>query len=117
MNTADCAAFPKASRVVRVGDAAWTSEDYNLLEKLTDVLRRRAKERQPCELNTLVEPPPRVAHGGEHVYLLFGPSVISVDAENEIQMDIRGLVYEPITRVSRKGHLVLNLGDDLPHAV
>ena len=114
MNTADRAAFPQASRIVRVCDAAWTSEDNNLLEKLADVIRRRTKDWQPCELNTLVEPPPRVRHGGAHVYLLFGPSVIWVDAEIKIQIEIKGLVFEPIVRISRKGHVVINLGDDLP---
>ena len=120
MNTADCAAFPKASRIVRVGDAAWTSEDSDLLEKLTDVLRRRAKDLQPCGLEALIEPPPRVLRGDSHVYLLYGPRVIFLDDNDELQVDIRGLCFEPVARFSRKGNLVFNLGDDLPefpHAV
>ena len=86
------------------------SEHSSLLENLTDLLRRRAKDWQPCELHTLVEPPPRVRHGGEHVYLLFGPRVIFLDESNELQVDIGGLVFENITRVSRE----INLREDLP---
>ena len=120
MNTTDCAALPKASRIVRVGDAAWTSEDNDLLEKLTDVLRRRAKDWQPCSLEALIEPPPRVLRGDSHVYLLYGPRVIFPDENDKLQVDVRGLVFEKIARVSRKGNLVVNLGDDppeFPHAV
>ena len=114
MNTADVAAFPKASRVVRVGDAGWTSEDNGLLEKLTGVLRRRAKDLQPCSLEALIEPPPRVSYSDAHVYLLYGPRVVFVGENDELQVDIRGLVFEPVIRTSRKGNLVVNLGDDLP---
>ena len=112
MNTADRKAFPQASRVVRVSDGEWSSEEDELLRQLCDVLMCRARERQPCALERLLEPLPRVLHGNKHVYLLFGPRVISVDAENQIQVDIHGLVYESISRISRKGNLVVNIGAD-----
>ena len=114
MDTSDREAFPNASRIVRLGDAAWTLEDSDLLQQLSDVLERRSRERQPCGLNALIQPPPRVRHGSSHVYLLYGPRVIWVDAENQIQCDIRGLVFEPIARLCRKGNLVANFGEDLP---
>ena len=112
MKPADRKAFPLASCVVRIGDAEWSSEEDDLLRQLSEVLMRRARERQPCALERLLDPLPRVLHGNEHVYVLFGPRVISVDAENQIQVDIRGLVYEPISRISRKGNLVVNIGAD-----
>ena len=119
MDAADCVAYPKANRIVRVNDAAaWTSEDSNLLEKLACVVRRRCKERQPCESDTLLDPRPCVRHKNDHVYLLFGPRVICVDANNKIQIDVHGLVYEPIYE-SVEG-LVVNLADDppeIPHSL
>ena len=110
MNTADRKAFPNANRVVRVSDGEWSSEEDDLLRQLCDVLMRRARERQPCALERLLEPPPRVLHGSEHVYLLYGPRTIWVDADNQIQVDMRGLMFEPIARYSRKGNIVLNIG-------
>ena len=109
MNTADRKAFPQASRVVRVSDGEWISEEDELLKQLCDVLMRRARERQ---LERLLDPPPRVCSGSEHVYLLYGPRTIFVDAENQLQADVRGLVFEPIARISRKGNIVLNVGAD-----
>ena len=112
MNTADRKAFPQASRVVRVSDKEWSSEEDELLRQLCEVLARRAKERQPCALERLLDPPPRVRNGREHVYLLYGPRTIFVDGENQLQADVRGLVFEPIARISRKGNVVLNIGAD-----
>ena len=54
-------------------------------------------------------PPPRVSNTNDHVYILFGPRKIWVDAENQVQVDIRGLVFEPIARISKQGNLVVNL--------
>ena len=98
MDAADRKAFPRASRVVRIGDAAWTSGDDDHLRQLSEVLQRRAREWQPCGVGALVEPPPRVRCGDSHVYLLYGPRVIWVDAANEIQVDIHGLVFEKRSR-------------------
>ena len=111
MNTADRNAFPQASRVVRVSDGEWSSEEDELLRQLCEVLTRRSRERQPCALERLLEPPPRVLHGSEHVYLLYGPRTIWVDEENQLQADVRGLVFEPIERISRR-NIVLNIGAD-----
>ena len=112
MKPADRKAFPLASRVVRIGDAEWSSEEDDLLRQLSEVLMRRSRERQPCALERLLEPPPRVRYGSEHVYLLYGPRTIWVDEENQLQLDVRGLVFEPIARISRKGNIVLNIGAD-----
>jgi hypothetical protein len=112
MNTADRKAFPQASRVVRVSNGEWSSEEDEILRQLCDVLMRRAQERQPCALDSLLEPPPRVRHGSEHVYLLYGPRVIFVDAENQFHADVRGLVFEHIAGINRKGKIVLNIGAD-----
>ena len=110
MNTADRKAFPRASRIVRVSDREWSSEEDELLRQLFEVLTRRARERQPCALERLLDPPPRVRNGSDHVYLLYGPRTIWVDEENQLQADVRGLVSEP--RISRKGNVVLNIGAD-----
>ena len=112
MNTADRKAFPNASRVVRIGDAQWSSVEDDLLRQLSEVLNARAREWQPCTLERLLEPVPRVLHGNKHVYLFDGPRVIGVDADNQIQVDIRGLVFENTSRISRKANLLLNIGAD-----
>ena len=113
MNTVDRKAFPNASRVVRIGDAQWNSVEEDLLRQLSEVLNTRARKWQPCALERLIEPPPRVRNGREHVYLLYGPRTIFVDGENQLQADVRGLVFEPIARISRKGNVVLlNIGAD-----
>ena len=104
MNAADRKAFPQASRVVRISDAEWSSEEDGLLRQLSEVLMRRARERQPCALERLLEPRPRVRPGGGHVVFVF--------EEHQVQADVRGLVFEHIARISRKGNLVLNLGAD-----
>ena len=112
MNTADRKAFPNAARVVRIGDAEWSSEEDDLLQQLSEVIAGRVRERQPVtveELSALLEPPPRVRRERAHVYLLYGPRMIFVNEENQISGDIRGLVFENIARISRKGNLVLNL--------
>jgi hypothetical protein len=98
-----------AIRVIRVGDGQWSSEDDSALEKLMGVLKQRAEDCSHCTLESLLVPPPRVSHGNDHAYILFGPRKIWVDAENQYQADIRGLVFEPVVRQSRKGNIVLNL--------
>ena len=112
MNAADRAEFPKASRVVRVGDAAWSSEDDDLLEQLSAIIERRVREQKPQTLqalSALLEPPPRARCKKAHVYLLYGPRMIFVNEEKQIAADIRGFVFEKNVRVSRKGNIVLNL--------
>ena len=112
MNAADRAAFPQASRIVRVGDVEWSSGDDDLLQQLCEVIEGRVRERQPVTaeaLTALLEPPPRVRCNKAHVYVLYGPRMIFVNEENEISGDIRGLVFESIARVSRKGNIILNL--------
>ena len=108
MNAADRASFPNASRIVRVGDTHLNSEDDDLLQKWSEVLEQRAKDWQPCALEALLDLPPRVRHGNAHAYLLFGPRAIFVD-DHKITGKIRGLVFENLARVSRKGNFVLNL--------
>ena len=97
---------------MRIGDAQWSSVEDDLLRQLFEVLNVRAREWQPCTLERLLDPVPRVRNGSEHVYLLYGPRTIFVDGENQLQADVRGLVFEPIARISRKGNVVLNIGAD-----
>ena len=105
MNATDRAEFPQASRVVRVGDAGWSSEDDDLLEQLSAIIERRVREQKPQTLqalSALLEPPPRVRCKKTHVYLLYGPRMIFVNEENQISADMPGLVFEKNVRVSRK---------------
>ena len=109
MDKADRAAFPNASRVIRVDDGQWSSEDDNALEELIGVLQQRAEDCSQCTLESLLLPPPRVSNANDHVYILFGPRKSWVDDENQVQLDIHGLVFEPIARMSRKGNLIIHL--------
>ena len=98
MNAADRAEFPQASRVVRVGNAAWNSEDDDLLEQLSAIIERRVRQQKPHTLETLsalLEPPPRVRLKTKtHVHVSYGPRMIFVDEENQMSADIRGLVFD-----------------------
>ena len=112
MNAADRAEFPQASRIVRVGDAGWSSADDGLLEQLSAIIEQRVRQQKPQTLealSSLLEPPPRVRLKKAHVYVLYGPRMIFVDEENQISADIRGLVFEKTARISQKGHIMLNL--------
>ena len=112
MNAADRAEFPQASRVVRVGDTCWSSKDDDLLEQLSAVIERRVQQQKPNTLealSALLDPPPRVRFKKAYVYLLYGPRTIFVDEENQISVDIRGLIFEKSVRINRKGNVVLNL--------
>ena len=112
MNATDRAEFPRASRVARVGDAGWSSEDDGLLEQLSAIIEQRVRQQKPQTLealSALLEPAPRVRLKKAHVYVLYGPRMIFVDEENQISADIRGLVFEKTARVSRNGNIVLNL--------
>ena len=97
MNATDRAGFPQASRVVRVGDAGWSSEDDDLLEQLSAIIEQRVRAQKPQTLealSALLEPPPRVRMKKTHVYVLYGPRMIFVNEDNQISADIRGLVFE-----------------------
>ena len=112
MNAADRTEFPQASRVIRVGDAAWSSEDDDLLEQLSAAIERRVRQQKPQTLqalSALLEPPPRVRCKKAHVDLLYGPRMIFENEENRISGDIRGLVFEQIARVSLEGNIVFKL--------
>ena len=111
MNAADRAEFPQASRVVRVGDAAWNSADDDLLEQLSAIIERRVQQQKPNSLealSALLEPPPRGRCKQKYVYLLYGPRMIFVDEENQMSADIRGLVFEKMCESAGRD-IVLNL--------
>ena len=107
MDAADRASFPDASRVVRLGDAGWNSEDGDLLRQLFAVIAHRAVERQPRAVESIIEPLPRVRCGDAHAYLLFGPRLIYYDQDSVLKVDVCGLVFEPIARVNREGDFVI----------
>ena len=103
METSDSASFPNANRVVRIGTPGWAPQDDDVLSQLSDVIQRRVTgRRHPSRVEELLQPPPRVLSGNSHVYLLYGQRPIWVDEANQIQCDFRGLVFEPIVRISSK---------------
>ena len=107
--SADSASFPNANRVVRVAGEDWKVQDDDLLSELSDVIHRRvAGRRHPSRVEAYLQPPPRVLCGNSHVYLLYGQRPIWVDEANQIQCDFRGLVFEPLVRISSQT-VVVNL--------
>ena len=109
--SADSASFPNANRVVRVAGEDWKVQDDDLLSELSDVIHRRvAGRRHPSRVEEFLQPPPRVLSpcGNAHVYLLYGKQPIWVDEANQIQCDVRGLVFEPLLRITSQG-LVVNI--------
>ena len=114
MMAVDSVAFPNANRVVRVGTSEWTRDDDCCLEDLSDVIENRVRfRRHPAHVEDLLLPRPRIFTScGEsqcHVYLLYGERPIFVDGQNQIQGDMRGLVFEPVVRIRQTGNSVVNV--------
>ena len=99
MMAADSVAFPEANRVLRLGTAEWSRDDDDILQELSNVIGNRVRfRRHPAHVADLLLPPPRIFTScGEsqcHVYLLYGERPIFVDGRNQIQYDMRGLIFE-----------------------
>ena len=112
MQASDSASFPNANRVVRIGTPGWAPQDDDVLAQLSDVVQRRVTgRRHTSRVEAFLQPPPRVLSpcGNSHAYLLYGQQPIWVDeATNQIQCDFRGLVFEPLVRISSQT-VVFNL--------
>ena len=58
-----------------------------------------------------MSPPPRVrVDGSSYVYLLFAPEPIMMDESQRPQLDVKGLIWEPLAtiRASKKGNIVVD---------
>ena len=72
------------------------------MQQLHNVPLERLKEE-------LARDDPRHDVGDHWAYLMFGPNESVFLRDGQVQIDIRGLVFKPKVRMSRKGNIVIDL--------
>ena len=109
--TRDKMLFP-GCKIVRVGTHKWKPRHTDILEDLVDKIRSflDARSEMPFEqlrhefeINDVKT---RVC--GDNVHLLYGPEPLFV-SNDQLQTDIKGLVFKPRARISTKRNLVVDL--------
>ena len=102
--------FPGSLDVVRVGTDRWTKCHDDVLDRLLKgveaFLRDHSKLPFEMLLTAYEQQEPRAKVGKQHAYILYGPSgAIFLDGD-ELKMDIRGLVYKPVSRMHKRKSIV-----------
>ena len=103
--------FRRAEDVVRIGDVRWGQRHDELLNELTDAARATVHGSKSFAgmQARLHRDNPRVHVDGCFAYLLFGPEPLQVDDAGKASMDVKGLVFEPQIRISRRGNIVVEV--------
>ena len=104
--------FPGGCDVVRVGSDRWTQHHTETLDAISDGVTQFLKSNSDLTFDELNSKygmhEPRANVGGNTVFILYGtPTPFFRDGEN-MNMDIRGLVFHPRMR-RRKGTLSVEL--------
>ena len=98
--------------MVRVGTPKWKPRHTDILEELLDELRSFLSTRSDMPFEQLQHEleinDVRIRVGGQYVHLLYGADPLFV-SNGQLQTDIKGLVFEPRTRVSKEGNLIVGL--------
>ena len=105
----DLELFPNARDVVRVDDARW-SQVQDLHQELTHHVGTIVHgSKSIAEMSArLKSGNPRVAVDDVFAYLLYAPEPFRID-KGKVSLDVRGIVFEPRIRISRKGNIVVDL--------
>ena len=64
----------------------------------------RARREFEMLLTAYEQQEPRAKVGKQHAYILYGPSGAFFLDGDELKMDIRGLVYKPVSRMQKEKH-------------
>ena len=103
--------FP-GSDVVRVETDQWTQQHDTILEALLDEVRSFLSTRSEMPFDELRREfgshDVRFSVGDQYVYILFGPEPMFLRS-GQLQTDIKGLVFKPRSRISKKGYLVVDV--------
>ena len=103
--------FP-GCRIVRVGTPKWKPRHTDILEELLDEIRSFLSPRSDMPFEQLRHEfqinDVRTRVGRDYVHLLYGPEPLFV-SNGQLQADIKGLVFKPRIRISKKGNLVVDL--------
>ena len=103
---------PGCSDVVRVGTDRWLPQHDQMLGKLADKLRRFLSQRPKMPFEQLQQEfdkdDVRVSVGDKYAHILYGPEPLLLN-NNQLQADVKGLVFKPRARITRKGTLVIDV--------
>ena len=109
--TRDKMLFP-GCKIVRVGTHKWKPRHTDILEDLVDKIRSFLDARSDMPFEQLQHEfeinDVKTRVGGDNVHLLYGPEPFFV-SNDQLQTDIKGLVFKPRARISKKGNLVVDL--------
>jgi len=111
---ADKAMFPGCSDVVRVGTDRWTPRHDEILDGLFNKIDNFLQTHTHLAFDDLtqefIENEPRERVGNNKVvYLMYGNESPFFIDNGELKMDIRGLVYRPVSR-RKGGRIVAEFG-------
>ena len=110
----DLKMFPGCRDVVRIGTDRWTPRHDEILASVFNQIDNFLQTRRHLAFDDLaqefIENEPRERVGKQLVYLMFGPSgAFYISDDGELQTDIRGLVFRPISRRQR-GRIIAEFG-------
>ena len=95
--------FPVAIGVVRVGTDRWKPHHDDLLETVSERILCfiQVRDNMPFEAlrREFHQNDIRIRDGNQYVHVLFGPEPMFLSPDDEIKMDVKGLVYRPQSRV------------------
>ena len=101
---------PGSADVVHVGTDRRTKCHDDVLDRLTEgveaFLRDHSKLPFEMLLTAYEQQEPRAKVGKQHAYILYGPSGAFFLDGGELKMDIRGLVYKPVSRMHKRKSIV-----------
>ena len=102
----DKAMFPGCSDVVRVHTERWTPLHSEILDNIFEQVKQFLQSRTDLPFDDLLrayqDNEPCANVGKHNAYILYGPSgAFYLDADDELKMDVKGLVFRPAVR--RKG--------------
>lgn len=108
----DLKMFPGAADVVRVGTKRWKPKHSAILKKLLDEVRSFLSDRTELSFEQLRQEfekaDERVPVGNQYAHILYGPEPLFL-SNGELKTDIKGLVFKPRARISKKGNVVVDL--------
>jgi len=95
---ADLKQFPDAVDVVRVGSGRWTENHGEIVEALTDGVRRFLRKRKHMPIEQIIDEygrhEPFASSGDSRVFLMYGrQNGLYLDDDSSLKLDIKGLVF------------------------
>ena len=98
----DLEIFPGATDVVRVGSPRWTAQHDDLSRALAEIASEQCRGARSVAqiVKKLSRSEPRIQIDEQWVYLLLAPGHVRLDDQQRPQLEVKGLVFEPLAKVS-----------------